>query len=335
MKSLRKAVTAALLTVSLVGSFGVAYADADISVRMDGVISGGSDYVSFGDVKPMQIDNRTLIPARDMAEAAGMEVTWDQPTQTALLTLTADAYSDKPIERYAAEVIGQIKGFGLDLTPTSITAALKLYDSTAVIRYNFTDSEGDNVPVGKDYEMVSQAILIDDGTLMVPVRDSMEMFGLNVGWNQEELCAYVSIPETAQTPEDIAIIANHGEGQYAVSAGNTTSMEVEPDAPVEENPQLGAYIGRFKITHYCPCEICNGSWGPYTAWAGELIPGQTIAVNPNVIPKLSWVYVEDYGYRRAEDTGSGIEEYHIDMAVPTHAMALALGVVYKDVYFAE
>ena len=335
MKNLKKAVTAAMLTVSLVGSLGVAYADEDISVRMDAVISEGSEYVSFGDVKPMQIDNRTLIPARDMAEAAGMEVTWDQPTQTALLTLTADAYSDKPIERYAAKMINQIKGFGLGLTPTSITAALKLYSGTAVIRYNFTDSEGDNVPMGKDYEMVSQAILINDGTLMVPVRDSMEMFGLDVGWNQEELCAYVSIPEDAQVPEDIAIIANHGEGQYAASEENTTSVEVEPDAPAQENPQLGAYIGRFKITHYCPCSICNGGWGPYTAWAGELIPGQSIAVNPNIIPKLSWVYIEDYGLRRAEDTGSGIGEYHIDMAVPTHAMAMELGVVYKDVYFAE
>ncbi|MGN0107519.1 MAG: stalk domain-containing protein [Hominilimicola sp.] len=335
MKNLRKAVTAVMLTVSLVGSFGVAYADADISVRMDAVISDGSDYVSFGDVKPMQIDNRTLIPARDMAEAAGMEVTWDQTTQTALLTLTADAYSDKPIERYAAQLISQIEGFGLDLRPTSITAALKLYDSTAVIRYNFTDSEGDNVPMGKDYEMVSQAILIDDGTLMVPVRDSMEMFGLNVGWNQDELCAYVSIPETVQVPEDIAIIANHGEGQYGASERDTTYVETETNASSEEKPQLGAYIGRFKITHYCPCSICNGSWGPYTAWAGELTPGQTIAVNQNIIPKLSWVYVEDYGYRRAEDTGIGIEEYHIDMAVPTHAMAMELGVVYKDVYFAE
>ena len=35
-----------------------------------------------------------------------------------------------------------------------------------VIRYNFTDSDGDNVPFGKDYEMVSQAVFIEDGTLM-------------------------------------------------------------------------------------------------------------------------------------------------------------------------
>lgn len=333
MKNIKKAVAAAFMSILVAGTFCEAYADADISVRMDGVISAYSEYVNFMEVKPTQIDSRTLVPARDMAEAAGMVVEWDQPTQTALLTLKADAYSAKPIERFAAEAISKINGFGLNLTPVSITAALRLNDGNAVIRYNFMDSEGDNVPIGKNYEMVSRAILINDGTLMVPIRDSMEMFGLNVDWNQEELCASVSIPDEVITPEGLGIIANHGEGKY--SADNFTSVTVEPNDPVDQNHQLGAYIGRFKITHYCPCDICNGGWGPYTAWAGELIPGQTIAVNPNVIPKLSWVYIDGYGYRRAEDTGGGIDEYQIDMAVADHETAVSMSVVYKDVYFAE
>lgn len=335
MKNLKKAVTAILSTVLLVGMIGTAYADGDIAVKMNSVVSNDSTYVDFGDIKPIQIDNRTLTPAREMAESAGMEVEWDQSTQTALLTLKADAHSDRPIERYAAEVISHIEGFGLNLTPTSITAALKLNNSNAVIRYNFTDSEGDNVPQGKNYEMVSKAIFIEDGTLMIPIRDSMEMFGLSVEWNQNELCASVSIPDKLKVPEDIAIIANHGDGEY--SSENHVDQTFEEPVLVEENntSEYGEYIGNFKVTHYCPCSICNGSWGAYTAWAGELIPGQSIAVNPNIIPKLSWVYVDGYGLRRAEDTGGGIGEYHIDMAVPTHAMALSLGVVYKDVYRAK
>ncbi len=43
--------------------------------------------------------------------------------------------------------------------------------------------------------------------------------------------------------------------------------------------------------------------GAYTAWAGELIPGQTIAVNLKLFLKLSWVY-DGYGYRHAEDTAA-------------------------------
>lgn len=324
MKYLRKA-AAAVLCAALMGAASAAFADADIKVRMDSVASDYSEYVNFSETKPTQIDSRTLTPARAMAEAAGMSVDWDQPTQTAILTLKADAFSDKPIERFAAEVISQVSGYGLDLTPVSITAALKLNDSSAVIRYNFTDADGDNVPIGKNYQMVSRAVLINDATLMIPIRDSMEMFGLDVGWNQEELCAYVSIPSEAKAHDDISIIANHGEGEYAAAV-----QEAE-----KENVKLGRYIGNFKITHYCPCAICNGGWGPYTAWAGELVPGQTVAVNQNTIPKLSWIYIDGYGLRHAEDTGSGIGEYQIDVAVPTHAMATSMGVVYKDVYFAQ
>ncbi len=324
MKYFRKAVTA-FFCAAVLGAAPAASADADIKVRMDSVASNVSEYVNFSEIKPTQIDSRTLTPARAMAEAAGMTVDWDQPTQTAILTLRADAFSDKPIERFAAEVISQVSGYGLDLTPVSITAALKLNDSSAVIRYNFTDADGDNVPIGKNYQMVSKATLINDATLMIPIRDSMEMFGLDVGWNQEELCAYVSIPAEAKAHDGIGIIANHGEGEYAAAV----------QAAEQENVRLGRYIGNFKITHYCPCDICNGGWGPYTAWAGELIPGQTAAVNQNTIPKLSWIYIDGYGLRHAEDTGSGIGEYQIDVAVPTHEMATSMGVVYKDVYFAE
>ena len=337
MKKLKKAVLAVLSTVLVVGNINAVFADGDISVRMNGIVSNDVSYINFTDTKPIQIDNRTLTPARAMAEAAGMEVEWDQPTQTALLTLKADANSDRPIERFASEAINKIDGLGLDMTPTSITAALILNDSNAVIRYNFTDSDGDNVPFGKDYEMVSQAVFIEDGTLMIPIRDSMEMFGLDIEWYQDELCAEVNIPEEIDIPEGLAIIPNHGNGKYSadnLADNSIPSIDIE-DVPVDNDQQLGTYLGKFKITHYCPCSICNGGWGAYTAWAGELIPGQTIAVNPKIIPKLSWVYVDGYGYRHAEDTGSGIGEYHIDMAVPTHSMAVALGVVYKDVYLVE
>ena len=117
------------------------------------------------------------------------------------------------------------------MTPTSITAALRLNDSNAVIRYNFTDSDGDNVPFGKDYEMVSQAVFIEDGTLMIPIRDSMEMFGLDIEWYQDELCAEVNIPEEIDIPEGLAIIPNHGNGKY--SADNLADNSI-PSIDIED-----------------------------------------------------------------------------------------------------
>lgn len=97
----------------------------------------------------------------------------------------------------------------------------------------------------------------------------------------------------------------------------------------------GTYLGTFKITHYCPNSCCNGGYGNNTAWAGKITPGQTIAVDPSVIPKLSRVYIDGYGVRIAEDCGGGIRGNHIDVAVATHAEAMAKGVVYRDVYLAE
>lgn len=355
MNRLKKAAISALAAIMTVGTAGIsALAYDDITVRLDALTSSTSDIVWFDNVKPIQIDGCTFVPARTIAEAAGMEVEWDQSTQTALITLYADEYSQKPIERYAAELIDKIGGYGLELQPTSITAALTLYDVNAVIRYNFTDIDGDIVAIGKTITMDNAAQLINDSVLMIPLRSAMALFGLDVRWNQDDLEVKVSIPEDIAVPPGLKIIANHTpakepEENYGISnqdvgilipydeylAGTYSELTVEADSPVNTNPQLGTYIGRFKITHYCPCEICNGSWGAHTAWADEIIPGQTIAVDPSIIGKLSWVYIEDYGLRRAEDCGGGVQGYQIDVAVATHEEALSLGVVYKDVYYAE
>ena len=358
MNILKRAAISALAAITA-GTFGIhAFAHEDITVKLEAFTSKTMDIVNFSTVKPVQIDSCTYVPARTLAEAAGMEVQWDQSTQTALITLYADAYSEKPIERYASELIDKIGGYGLDLQPDSITAALKLYDTNAVIRYNFTDTEGDVVAIGKTIKMDSAAELVNDAALMIPLRNSMELFGLDVSWNQDDMTARISIPEDVFVPSGLSIIANHAPAEqkteikhssgldgiptmdydeYLASLvkGAYTEQVVEENSPVDTNPQHGAYIGRFKITHYCPCSVCNGGWGPYTAWAGEIIPNQTIAVDSSLIGKLTWVYIDGYGLRRAEDCGGGIKGYHIDVAVSSHEEALSKGVVYKDVYYAE
>ncbi len=138
---------------------------------------------------------------------------------------------------------------------------------------------------------------------------------------------------------DLQIIGVDNSGEWwetwdGVFQGWCNSTYLVSD-PNETPSGGGTYLGTFKITHYCPCYICNGGYGNHTAWAGEIIPGQTIAVDPSVIGKLQWVNIDGYGLRRAEDCGGGVQGNHIDVAVPTHQMAMDLGVVYKDVYLAE
>jgi resuscitation-promoting factor RpfB len=50
-----------------------------------------------------------------------------------------------------------------------------------------------------------------------------------------------------------------------------------------------------------------------------------IAVDPNIIPLGSKVWVEGYGYAIAADTGSGIKGYEIDIFVPTEEEAIQFG----------
>ena len=46
----------------------------------------------------------------------------------------------------------------------------------------------------------------------------------------------------------------------------------------------GTDLGNFTITYYCACEICCNKADGITATGTPVIEGQTIAVDPSVIP---------------------------------------------------
>lgn len=48
--------------------------------------------------------------------------------------------------------------------------------------------------------------------------------------------------------------------------------------------QYGQSLGTFKITHYCGGSCCNDEWAGVTATGAPLVEGDTIAVDPTVIP---------------------------------------------------
>ena len=52
---------------------------------------------------------------------------------------------------------------------------------------------------------------------------------------------------------------------------------------------------------------------------------KVIAVDPNIIPLGSKVWVEGYGYAVAGDTGGAIKGMKIDLHVPTKMMLINLG----------
>ena len=91
-------------------------------------------------------------------------------------------------------------------------------------------------------------------------------------------------------------------------------------------------LGNYKLTFYCPCELCNGVAGAKTASGTTPTEGRTIAVDSSVIPLGSRVYIEGYGVFIAEDTGGAIKDNKIDVFVSSHDRAYELGVQYANIY---
>lgn len=88
------------------------------------------------------------------------------------------------------------------------------------------------------------------------------------------------------------------------------------------------YLGEHKLTHYCNEKykhICGNGDG-LTAIGTQTTVGKTVAVDPKKIPYGSQIYIEGYGWRTAEDCGSGVKGNQIDILVDTHSEAYAMGV---------
>ncbi len=116
-------------------------------------------------------------------------------------------------------------------------------------------------------------------------------------------------------------------------------------APVNEKMYrgIGGYVGGNRFSYYIDVTA--------TAYGGEEFSGLTytgtqvrkgvIAVDPNIIPLGSKVYVKgdygDYGVCYAEDIGGGIKDYHIDiyMENATYEEMREFGIRKMRVYFLE
>lgn len=156
-----------------------------------------------------------------------------------------------------------------------------------------------------------------------------------------ELSNYSAQLERARQAEALAAqeAARKAAEQQQASSGNQNSgggsTTVPPAEVTPGDPAGKKSLGSFRITHYCPCFYCCGSWaGGNTASGTRPTPGRTIAVDPGVIPLGTRVIINGQIYV-AEDTGSSIKGKKIDIFVGNHSTALASGVYYAEVYLAD
>lgn len=115
-------------------------------------------------------------------------------------------------------------------------------------------------------------------------------------------------------------------------------IEIETDREVDIQAIEPVSLGEFKLTAYCPCEICCGKWANnrpdgivYGAIGEELEEGYSIAVDPKVIPYKTEVVINGYTYK-AQDCGGAIKGNRIDVYFEDHQDALEHGVQYAEVF---
>lgn len=150
-----------------------------------------------------------------------------------------------------------------------------------------------------------------------------------------------AVPEkSAAVPQPAAVAA------HTLRAARPAPELPEPEEEEPENERIEAallarahVIEGCTVTHYDPCEACCGRTGSLTASGIRPTPYVSVAVDPAVIP-LGADVLADYGdgeihYYRADDTGYGVTGNHIDLCVPSHEEAQALGVRTAAVYWIE
>ena len=312
--------------------------------------------VDFGIHKPVSIDNTVLVPLRTICDASGFSLDWNEDTKSACVTLKANPESI-PSERFCDLFLTSEKSAVAEVQNHSISIVIPVNSCDVKIYYNYTDAYGEPLSFENCHQWNAGARIIRDNTLMVPLRNIMESFGMKVDWNKKSNTIAVSLPDANELESRKANknFASFGEPEaeaFSAQAQNESqSLRTQtpflisdkltdiPQSPSVvyspiKNYTVGEYIGRFKVTHYCTCTICNEGYGNSTAYGGAIRPGITIAVDPRVIKKLSWVYIDGYGARLAEDVGGAIKGNRIDMAVPDHATAMRMGVKYCDVWYA-
>lgn len=112
-----------------------------------------------------------------------------------------------------------------------------------------------------------------------------------------------------------------------------TVVEPAERPPVSNGMEV---LGEFAITAYCSCERCCGTWAldrpldkngneiVYTASGAVAEVGVTVAVDPDVIPLGSEVYIDGLGWYKAQDTGAFTGKV-VDVYFADHEAACEFG----------
>ena len=145
-----------------------------------------------------------------------------------------------------------------------------------------------------------------------------------------------SAPESAikvADNEDRIITTNFKDTENPIIEINKIEEKKEEVKKEEQHKPEMVNMGSYKLTAYCSCSKCCGSWSKYNKTESGTTPkqGRTVAVDKTKIPLGSHLIINGQEYI-AEDTGSGVKSNHIDIYFNSHREALNFGVQHATVY---
>lgn len=141
--------------------------------------------------------------------------------------------------------------------------------------------------------------------------------------------------ESSSSSTSSTIIVEEEESDYAGSSEEDYYEEsyeeedyYEEEAEYAGSSGSGTYLGNFKLTAYCNCSTCCGSYsGGATASGVMPTPGHTVAMAG--VPFGTQLLINGTVYT-VEDLGTPYG--HVDIYHGSHSEALSFGLQYADVY---
>ena len=126
------------------------------------------------------------------------------------------------------------------------------------------------------------------------------------------------------------------EKELATLAALFNNQSLDPKASRDNNSLTGApenykRVLNMTATAYAPGTRDNGRWNNQTYVGGTVHHG-VVAVDPQVIPMGTKLWVEGYGEAIAEDQGSAIKGNRIDLAFDKRNDALDYGIKNVKIY---
>ncbi len=157
--------------------------------------------------------------------------------------------------------------------------------------------------------------------------DNLYRIARNHAISLTSLMALNGLTESLIHPGDELIVSG-GEEEGTVEIVRAVRPDSTPQAVVAAPPPAASEGEELMVTATAYTAYCKGCSGT-TAYGIDLRANpnrKVIAVDPNLIPLGTKVWVEGYGEAIAGDTGGAIKGHKIDVFIPSHDHAMQWGV---------